>query len=818
MTLRLATVVLSVLFGVLAGCGGGGGGGESEEPVLEGNFFPLAVGDRWIYVDAQDHQVVVRATQPWVVDGKEGIAVVTEDPGGGDGFTVLRVTPSAVEELLVDSPDWLDGPIGPVTLARFPLRAGDRFVQVDKTISLDFDENGVVDSADVRSEVEVVGLETVTVPVGTLAGSLHLRTSIAIVVQLAGLAQPVSVTATIDDWYAPDIGQARSEIRIEGDGVAETSSVALEGYRVGPRSSDTIAPTVTASAPADGSLQPVGAAVTAAFSESMDAESLRSGFVLRDGAGRSVAGFVQLDGQTARFTPSGPLTGGRYVAVLGVGVTDRLGNPLATERSWSFEIDTTGPGVVASTPAAGAVDVSRTDPIVVRFSEPLDPASASAATISLGGHPIDVAASGDTVTVTPTTPLARNQPYTLILGTGIRDAQGNPMADVVAVGFRTDPGRFGPAVPLPSAGDPVTPNVVAIGDVNGDGRPDVVGSSATSANTLRLLVYLQGADGALAVPVEPPTRGIAGCHPSAIAIGDADGDGRDDVVLAEPGCGIEIFNQTAAGSLVPGAALPSPQADMLQLVDLDGDGRLDLVAIGRNDTMARVWRQDGTGAMVEHSTPALTTGFFPDAAAGDVNGDGRPDIVAVSATAAPAVSVLLQGADGRFASPLVLDADGSAPFGAAVGDVNGDGRSDIVITPGGNSPTFIGIFLQQADGTLAPMTKLASYDIPAQVEAVDIDNDGRADIVVAHAGWSSVGVYLQRPDGTLGAEARYPAPTGSMQAAAMAIGDINGDGRKDVVLPDGLLPQRAVSVQTDSVRPGVGTASLLKQVLGGNRR
>jgi FG-GAP-like repeat len=105
------------------------------------------------------------------------------------------------------------------------------------------------------------------------------------------------------------------------------------------------------------------------------------------------------------------------------------------------------------------------------------------------------------------------------------------------------------------------------------------------------------------------------------------------------------------------------------------------------------------------------------------------------------------------------------------------------------------VMLQRGDGTLGPMSELASYDAPAQVELADVNGDGRRDVVVGHSGWYAVGVYLQQADGSLGAEARYPANYGNRNPGSMVVGDVTGDGRPDILVAEAVLRQKVVDVQ-----------------------
>lgn len=157
--------------------------------------------------------------------------------------------------------------------------------------------------------------------------------------------------------------------------------------------------------------------------------------------------------------------------------------------------------------------------------------------------------------------------------------------------------------------------------------------------------------------------------------------------------------------------------------------------------------------------------------------------------------------------------------GVAVGDIGGDGRDDIVVTYGGNGAGRLGVLRQQADGSLAALAMLDSYEIPSQVEVADVNADGRRDVVVAHHGWMAITVHLQQPDGTLGAAIRYPGPYGNFNPGAMALGDVDGDGRVDVVVAEALMLQRPVGTMAQAVpAPRRSLAATLRLVLDGAAR
>lgn len=332
---------------------------------------------------------------------------------------------------------------------------------------------------------------------------------------------------------------------------------------------------------------------------------------------------------------------------------------------------------------------------------------------------------------------------------------------------------------------------MAIGDVTGDGIADVLmtaGASSGSAEPFALFLLTGRGDGSMA-----PAQMIAGlrCYSGSVAVGDINGDGRNDVVVGSQ-CGAQAVLQSSTGGLLAGPVISDARLDIVRIADVDGDGRADVVGVAPERDVVLLL-QDATGALVLQPPIALGASGGVDVQVGDLDGDGRADLAVAMHTSLPEprIAVLLQQAGGGFAAPQFLATRAPlSPIAVAIGDLNGDGRNDLVATSGNNSPTNVAVFYQGSDGKLGAMTPLATYDIPAAVRITDIDGDGRADLIVAHAGWSAVGVYLQGADGVLATEQRLQAPYASPSPDLMTVGDMNRDGRTDILIAGHVLFQR----------------------------
>lgn len=330
------------------------------------------------------------------------------------------------------------------------------------------------------------------------------------------------------------------------------------------------------------------------------------------------------------------------------------------------------------------------------------------------------------------------------------------------------------------------PQAVAIGDVNGDGRNDVVMTTFSffsPANDYKLIVFTQNSTGALNPPVIYATSGVDGQYPSSVAIGDISNDGKSEVVVGNFGLNIQVFSQDGSGGLFVSATYPTVNSERIKLADLNNDGRLDVVGVGYNTDSVDVFYQKTDGTLNSPTTYAVTHWGVEDLKVGDVNNDGLMDIILTNGRSnPPQVAILTQVLGGSFNAPVYYNFGDVFPGGVAVGDVTGDGKQDVIVTYGGNLG-HLGVFAQNSVGALNPATTYSTYDIPESVEIADVNSDVKSDVVVLHGGFDAMGIYLQKTDGTLSTEELYTLPRAShYNPHGLAVGDINGDGLPDVVI------------------------------------
>ncbi len=359
-----------------------------------------------------------------------------------------------------------------------------------------------------------------------------------------------------------------------------------------------------------------------------------------------------------------------------------------------------------------------------------------------------------------------------------------------------------------------SPYQVAIGDIDGDGNPDIV---VVNQGTNNIGVYLNKGTGgtinsaSFAAMTTFSTGAVTGnlSNPFALALGDIDGDGKLDVITANIGNKtVSVLRNTSSGGSISFA----PHADFavdvdpngVAIGDFDNDGKPDIVAIneggdGSGNNVASVLRNTSSGTTINFATK-VDVGIAAEPAyvvVGDFDNDGLIDF-ATANISGDNISVLHNTSTGNISFAPHADfstGTGSGPGGLAVGDIDGDGKIDLVSV---NEETYnASVLLNTSSGsgniafaTHTDINVAQDDEINASLSAVylaDVDGDGKLDMVVIDSD-NKIDVFHNSSTGSgnvsFGAKSSFAAGTSPYSIIFAAIGDLNGDGKPDIVTGD----------------------------------
>lgn len=308
---------------------------------------------------------------------------------------------------------------------------------------------------------------------------------------------------------------------------------------------------------------------------------------------------------------------------------------------------------------------------------------------------------------------------------------------------------------------------VAVGDFNEDGNLDVVTISQESSNAFSLL--LGDGAGNLAAPV----FFNAGSTPQGIAVGDMNKDGNLDVLVTNRGTpeDVYIYLGNGSGNFSAPTIITIANVWDITVADFNNDTNPDFAVYVGNTV--QVWFGNGTGTAYTLGPTITSFGISANPiTSADLDGDGDFDILASS-------GYTLNDGSGNFSARIVLSQTGSV---YRVADLNNDSHPDIIANDHNQNTPNMRVLLGDGSGTFTLLAKFEIRGYANGIEVADVNNDGNPDIVSIGA-WGGVPVAdVLLGDGTgyfTNAPVKYPTVTDPRDIVK---GDFNEDGEIDFAL------------------------------------
>jgi hypothetical protein len=491
--------------------------------------------------------------------------------------------------------------------------------------------------------------------------------------------------------------------------------------------------------------------------------------------------------------------------------------------------------VGALTPTRNAVAAPRTTPVSVTFDQPLVASPATLGSLRVFGQQAsgpgvkNVSVSGNTLSLTPTTPFKPGETVFATVTTGTGSSNGalaTPQVFQFTTATAVAPGSFAP--PAVAANGTLAvglnPNTLTVGDIDGDGDLDLL--TAHPGPDYDGMVNIRVNNGAGVFTSAGSV--VVDNNPGVLALGDVDGDGDLDLLTSSntiATVSVRLNNGAGVFTVPANGTVPVDNAPVsVTLGDVDGDGDLDLVTGNRTSSTVSVRLNNGNGGVALPTVLAngsVSVDSRPyTVALGDVDNDGDLDLLSANYNTAGTVSVRFNNGTGVFAAPTVV-ANGtvsvdSNPRGIVLGDIDKDGDLDLLTVSQTASGTVsvrlnngAGVFTAPTNGTI-PVGST-----PGVLVLGDVEGDGDLDVLTANYNSAEVSIRLNDGAGsftvpTLASKGAVPV---AGNATDISVADIDGDGDLDL-LTTHQTAEGTVSVRLNQPLPPIPTLSSISAPIG----
>ncbi|MFZ4659936.1 MAG: FG-GAP-like repeat-containing protein [Caldilineaceae bacterium] len=487
----------------------------------------------------------------------------------------------------------------------------------------------------------------------------------------------------------------------------------------------------------------------------------------------------------------GPLANGAYTWT--VAAYDTLSNTSTFAGAASFTMNVAAPQPLAMAPLVNSHVATVTTPVSITFDQPIAAATVNTRTFAIhamqsGQRLQSYSTNGATITFTPDQPFKPGELVQVSAASGLKGVNGFALLPPKVWQFR--------AATTGGAGQFVTGSSFGsqhaydgrLGDMDGDGDLDfLVINYGSGRNNL----YLNDGDGTFDTTMYD--MGPSSNYQQAVALGDVNGDGRVDVALSNDNNTDTIYLNDGTGHPFDTTTLTlsanSARTNDLAFGDIDGDGDQDLIRCetGALSFYLNNGNNNGTRSFAAVSYPKPFFNCYR-VAVGDVNGDGRLDLV--FGVAAGIFIYLNDGSGNPFSGPI-YQVNGTAyqlTYDLLLGDLDGDGDLDLAIN--NQSPDRSNkIYFNDGDGnpynSTTTMVGPASGTRTDAMALGDVDGDGDLDVITGN--WATNGggaqdlIYLNDGSGAFPATSNLGPGGFSNMTGGLDVGDLDGDGDLDVV-------------------------------------